>query len=75
MKKADMDPQEFSILLDQHKHGCSFEFINEVRGKEYRLHGLRIQATKNIDVTNLLIEYGEVNGKHGLLFRNSDVAE
>ena len=75
MKKEGLDPERFSILLDQHRHGCAFEFTDEVRGLYYHFHGLNVQATQAIDVNSMIIDYVERDGKRGLVFRNSGSAE
>lgn len=71
MEKHGLDPKVFSFLLrTAEKDGsCAFAFTRVPEfGKKFQFEELNVIVAFDLDVTNLIIDCLEVDGRTGLVF-------
>ena len=69
MKKTDLDPETIVLRFDHLDNGAlGFTFSKENNPNIQNFHGLKVLLGNNSYMVNTIIDFGEINGKKGIIF-------
>lgn len=72
MSEVDLDIQKFAASFEFVNGGVGFSFTKDTFGKEYKFHGLRVIVDERIETEDMIIDFSEVDGRKGLIFKGEE---
>lgn len=68
MTKKGLNPKKIFLEIGLFHDNLGLAFTKEKMGKLVQFGGLNVVINNNIDTTDVVIDFGEVNGRKGLIF-------
>lgn len=68
MKTKGLNPKKIFLEIGTFDGNLGIAFTSEQMGKTIKFGGLSVVVQDNVNSTGIVVDFGEVNGKKGLIF-------
>lgn len=72
MKKKGLNPQKIFLEIGVFNGNLGMTFTNERAGRQIRFGDLIVYMAGNINSTGIVVDFGEVDGRKGLIFKGDE---
>lgn len=69
MKKKKLDPNHVFLEIGIFEGNLGMAFTREKLGRSYNFGELTVVIRHDVDAAGVLVDFGEINGRKGLVFR------